>query len=150
MTAEAAQHPDKAIHDLATALFGAKHERREQADDPHDADSSSESGLGKVLKKLHLKKDNHLSEHSRDDPSSQSGEGHAGRDKDDSKYSHNPAIGQWNAMRPLTSAELEEVKGYGQWGQTEPGELFLNVRSLARAEPGLTDTDRYTPKHCSR
>lgn len=35
---------------------------------------------------------------------------------------------QWRAMRPLSKAELAEVRRCGEWRGANPGDLFLNVR----------------------
>lgn len=34
---------------------------------------------------------------------------------------------QWRAMRPLSKAEMDEVRSCGQWRGANPSELFLNV-----------------------
>lgn len=113
------------VSEVATRLYGphhghAHHTLHKDEEREHDASSG---GVKSLLEKLHLSKSN-------DEQSA------ADTDKTpaEQKQVHNPADDQWQAMRLLSSTELEEVKQCGKWGAAQPTELFLQVRQVVRAQ----------------
>jgi hypothetical protein len=111
--------PDTAVSQVAESLYGKPHHVHHRASKDeqleHDSATGTESkGIGKLLEKLHLRK-------ASTDESVRDETGQKDKDK------KNPAADQWEAMRLLTEAELDEIRGCGQWGESKPGELFLNV-----------------------
>lgn len=112
--------PDKAVHEVAEALYGKRHGSAHHslpADEAKEGNKDKEKsgGLTKVMEKLHLMKTKTEAD--------ATAEGNEKHDKD----RKNPAADQWVAMRRLSEGELREVAGYGKWGNAQPGELFLNV-----------------------
>jgi len=45
----------------------------------------------------------------------------------DQKRLDSALLEQWEAIHPLSSEQIAQVKQYGKWGTNEPSELFLNV-----------------------
>lgn len=112
--------PTKAVHEVAEALYGKRHGSAHHslaADEAKEGNTDKEKsgGLTKVMEKLHLMKTKTEAD--------ATAEGKEKHDKD----RKNPAADQWLAMRRLSEGELREVAGYGNWGNAQPGELFLNV-----------------------
>jgi hypothetical protein len=123
VSSELASAPaDATPHGIAESLYGVSHHvHHGHSKDEGEFDTGgATSTVRRVLEKLHLRKASaDTSEHGRDETGK--------KDKD----KKNPATDQWAAMRPLTQRELVEVRGYGQWGQSTPSELFLNVSYTA-------------------
>jgi hypothetical protein len=119
------------VQSVAEQLYGKHHHHSPHSltsDESREHEGHKESGLNKVLEKLHLKKDdNGVEQKLSSNEKGTIDREHVKKDKD----VENPAADQWAAMRLLSPAELQEVRGYGNWGGSEPSELFLNVGQVS-------------------
>jgi hypothetical protein len=112
-----------AIQAVAEKLYGkhhhhAPHSLSSDQTREHEAKDESSGGLSKILGRLHLKTSKETS-----DTKGTVDEEHVKKDKDVT----NPAADQWAAMRWLDERELEGIRKCGNWGGSQPSDLFLNV-----------------------
>lgn len=107
-----AASPDTAVSSVAKKLYG--HQIKYL-----DVHSEEPSKVDKFLDKLHLGKSN-------------VDKGRAASAVDDYKHDQTRDADSWQTdrMSPLSQAQLAEVMAAGQWGGTQPSELFLNVSAV--------------------
>ena len=108
VTTTLAAHPDWSVQQTEEHLYGKRHHAH------HKYEAAAEDSGEGLLEKLHLTR------------SKSKEEGSAETDKL-AEDGHNRAMDQWSAIRPLSQAELDEVRRYGKWGTKSPSDLFLNV-----------------------
>lgn len=120
----AASPPGTSIQSVAEKLYGPLGHVHHSLAKDEEKEGTNVGKLDKILDKLHLKSEGSEEEHGR-------------------SYS---AKDQYQSMRALTPAELEQVRECGQWGNSKPSEPFLNVSLLSSKLWLIT---RYTPRCCS-
>ena len=111
VTAAYAKSPADAIHQVAEGIFGKSSGAHTKHVEKHEGSKAEGGTVDKLLDKLHLKSDKDSE----------------GQPEQHQHHDHNPAQKQYDAVRPLAPAQLDEVKGYGRWGTAQPSDTFLQI-----------------------
>ena len=103
-----AAHPDQSVEQAEESRYGKRHHTHK-----HFAKENEDEAEG-LLEKLHLKKS-----HAEDD------EGTVNL----AEENHEKAMSQYEAIKPLTGEQMEELRGVDnfKWGTSKPSDLFMNV-----------------------